>query len=374
MSKRSRSRLRRVQSGTPPSEVTCTALLVVDQAPFLRKALSNCKRLRKELHKKQALLADYEEVDRSAFQQWINSTHGVTLTEIREYRNEVTAFQFILHHLSRCAHYAFEEVPELYQELMRRKKEGTLFNYVSPQQTAQAEQAEDEPEAEFDEEDDSFRKFFDRMFGGADSEGARQSDDARSRREGKSAEDARLKTCYRSLAKRLHPDHSTLDEAVREKRWHEIQDAYHQGDLEGLLRVEAICDMDEQGLSPKLGLARLRELAAYHKSHLIPIRNALRAAKQDIAFGFSQKGATPKIEREIAGNLKFELIELKGVMAQYQRAAKEIRNEVAAELRRDAIRTARSAHQPPHPRQPKGRTATKKQKSTPTGPEQMSFF
>jgi hypothetical protein len=148
-----------------------------------------------------------------------------------------------------------------------------------------------------------------------------------------SDEDIRLKTCYRKLAKRLHPDHSELEESVRERRWHEIQDAYHQGDLDALLRVEAVCDMDATGLTPELGLARLRELAAYHKSHLVPLRKALSAAKRDIAFGFAIKGATRDIEDEIREDLKYEHQELQHQREYLGYTAKSIYEEICDGIR-----------------------------------------
>jgi hypothetical protein len=232
---------------------------------------------------------------------------------------------------------------------------------------------------DWDEQDDDMRAFFDRMFGGGSARG-RASSEVRAESARKAANDARLKTCYRQLAKRLHPDHSALEETIREKRWHEIQEAYHNNDLEGLLRVEAICDMDEEGLSIKLGLARLRDLAAYHKSHLIPIRNSLRAAKQDIAFGFSKKGLTPKVERQIAGDLKYESIGLKAAVSDLAREAKEIRNEVEAHIRESEVKAARAARHAERvkERQPKPRHGAKKKatstKKAEVDTEQMTFF
>jgi hypothetical protein len=322
------------------TKVSCTELLVVDQAPFLKKAMATCKRLRKELHKKQALLNDFEENDRNAFQQWLTSTHGQTLTQIRELREEANAFQFILHHLSQCAYHDYESVPELFEELFKRKKQGTLYDYVPPIQPdpygfdAGEEDEEWDEDDDWDDEDDddAMREFFDRMFGGGASGGAKSERSSGMRRQ-KVTQDARLKTCYRNLAKRLHPDHSELEESIRERRWHEIQEAYQNCDLEGLLRVEAICDMDEAGLSIKLGLARLRDLAAYHKSHLLPIRDALRAAKKDIAFGFSTKGPSAKVKRNVAEDLKFERLDVMAMLSGMKHSATSIRDEVVAQIR-----------------------------------------
>jgi len=318
-----------------------TALLVVDQQPFLKKALSTCKRLRSELHKKQKLLADFEECDRSAYQQWYHANHGAELTQIREARDEVSEYQFIIYQLNHAAHRDYKTVPALYEELMQRKKDGTLHAYEPPQREADADDIFDD-DVEWDEDfgdDDAARRFYEDMHG--DDHGADSSEYSSPHPSpGKSGDDARLKTCYRNLAKRLHPDHSELEEAVREKRWHEIQDAYHQGDLEALLRVEAICDMDATGLTLKLGLARLRDLAAYHKSHLIPLRNALRAAKRDVAFGFAAKGASPAMKREVAGELRFEREGLAEHLSYLNCAAKGIYQMVQAEIREDEARAA----------------------------------
>lgn len=336
------------------TKVGCTLLMVVDQEPFLKKALSTCKRLRKELHSKQALLNDFEELDRSAFQQWMNRTQGKTLTQIRELREEANAFQFILHHLSHCAYHNYEAVPELFEELFERKENGTLFSYVPPKQPDPFgfdEDSDDDAEEEddWDEEDDDWgddededeedmRDFFDRMFGGGSGGRASEGPSAQ-----KAANDnARLKTCYRNLAKRLHPDHSDLEESIREKRWHEIQEAYQNNDLEALVRVEAICDMDDTGLSAKLGLARLNDLAAYHQSHLRPIRDALRAAKQDIAFGFAKKGPSGNVKRHVTTDLKEERMEVKDMVGQMKRSANAIRDEVAAQLRANAAAVERT--------------------------------
>jgi hypothetical protein len=328
--------------------------MVVDQTPFLKKALSTCRRLRKELHLKQALLSDFEEQDQSAFQQWFNSTHGNMLTQIRELSDEAAAYRFILHHLSDCSYSDYEAVPALFDELFELKKKGTLYSYVPPQQPDpfgfdeddedddHDDAWEEDDDEDEDEDDEDMRAFFDRMFGGAGSSG----DSSAGRSEGKSAEkaasNARLKTCYRTLAKRLHPDHSKLEESIRKKRWHEIQEAYQSGDLEALKRVEAICDMDDSGLSAELGLARLHELAAYHQSHLTPIRRALREAKQNIAFGFSKYGPSARVKRSVSADLKNERRDVGDILAHMKYSAELIRKEVAVQIKENKAAKARA--------------------------------
>jgi len=355
-----------------------TALLVVDQQPFLKKALSTCKRLRKELHKKQKLLADFEERDRSAYQQWYHGKHGVELTQIREARDEVSEYEFIIYHLNNAARLDYESVPPLYKELMQRKKDGTLHGYEPPEPEAGADDIfGDDDDDEWDEAfDDVFgrgsqagdedwgeeegKRFFEDMFGSGSGSGGFSTPHGS---QAKPRDDARLKTCYRNLAKRLHPDHSELEESIREKRWHEIQDAYHRGDLEALLRVEAICDMDATGLTLKLGLARLRDLAAYHQSHLIPLRDALRVAKHDIAFGFAENGASRTIQWEVEVRLRHERQVLDEQLRYFKRAVKGFYDEVRAEIREDEARAMRAKRQAerdaPKPEKPKAAPAAK---------------
>lgn len=395
-------------------ESAATALLVVDQAPFLKKALSTCKRLRRELHKKQELLADFEDRDRNAYQQWYHATHGAELTQIREARDEVSEYEFILYQLNNAAEWDYETVPALYKELMQRKKDGTLHAYKPPEPEPEVDDDDifgddDEWDEAFDEvfgkgskggkgagddwDEEEARRFFDDMFGGGPGSGADEYSSPLGS-QAKPSGDARLKTCYRSLAKRLHPDHSELEESIREKRWHEIQDAYHQGDLEALLRVEAICDMDATGLTLKLGLARLRDLAAYHKSHLIPLRNALQAAKRDIAFGFAAKGASRTLEREAAQELRFEREELSDQLRYFKSYVKDFDQKVRLQIRQDKARAARAKllaeRYSQKPAQPKAAAKKpekpKAEKAAPTEPRrvhaeepaedarQMSFF
>lgn len=337
------------------------ALQVIDQRPFLKKALSTCRRLRKELHAKQALLADFEEHDRVAYQQWFSGTFGAHLSGIREQEATISAYGFIKHQLEYITYWHYEALPEVYEELMRRKKEGTLYEYEPTDYNKRNAGDGDDEDAEDDDEDDDedwdeacdddrfgdeadedFKKFFDDMFGGRS--GHRESQGFGAKLPPEDA--ARLKACYRGLAKRLHPDHSELEESLRDKRWHEIQEAYHQGDLEALLRVEAVCDMDDTGLSLELGLAKLRDLAAYHQSHLQPIRMGLRKAKQDIAFGFAKKGPTAQMERGARTELEYKshrLAEMVEGMAEYLECLYEDARDFFGEEKARAMAEAEAA-------------------------------
>ena len=354
MKKRSGSYKR--SSRTSKKSHVSTALILVDQTPFLKKALSRCKRLRNELNKKQKLLSDYEDKDVAAFQQWLNHTFGATLSKIRELAETLDQYRFILNQLDGCYLFCRDKLPEVHKELFERKKDGTLFQFVLPisKDPFHAEENEemnddwddydDEEEEDDDWDDDDewdMEDIFDEFFGG-EKEGHSHSEEEHYFNLGNlhahksihASDQLKLKKCYRALAKRLHPDHSTLDESIREKRWHEIQDAYQNNDLEALLRVEAICDMDGTELSVKLGLARLTDLANYHQSHLKPIRRELSKAKRDIAFGFNKSGSNETIEIEMKSELNYQTHDLESDIEEMQRIADDILSEFLAEQKR----------------------------------------
>lgn len=336
MSRQKRPRRKNAKQGPRKhrkSHPNGTALLTLDQKPFIKKALATCRRLRTELRKKQERLAHFEEVEIDAYNRWLNSQFGVDLTRIRELQEEMDDLEFIVEQLRMCEYYYPEKLLDVHEELFRRMKEGTLHLFVPPEPEDEEEEDEEDP---IDKElRDAFDSVFEDVFGDDDDwedDDFEDFDFARKKRapiaEARPHRQDRgsLKTLFRTLAKRLHPDRSELEEGIRDRRWHELQTAYQEGDLEGLQRIEAVCDMDETGLNASLGMARLNDLAAYHQSHLRPIRQALRAAKRHIAFAFS-KADTTKLAREIRNDFKHIQRDLKGRLNWLQRTAEEFRTE-----------------------------------------------
>ena len=366
--KRSGTYKRRKKNISKKTHVS-TALVLVDQTPFLKKALSKCKRLRNELDKKQKLLSEYEDKDVTAFQQWLNRTFGAKLSKVRELAETLNQYRFILNQLDSCCLFCRDKLPEVHKELFERKKDGTLFQFVLPIEGnpfhAKAGEKmddgwEDDDEDDDDDDDDwddddedwDIGDIFDELFGRKDGHSNSEEEhyfnpgNLHARNSLHASDHLKLKKCYRSLAKRLHPDHSTLDESIREKRWHEIQEAYQNNDLEALLRVEAICDVDGIDLSINLGLARLTDLANYHQSHLRPIRRQLSFVKQDIAFGFNESGANKTITAQMKSELNHQVYDLEFDIAEVQQIADSILAEFLAEQERHKRSINKSVSKP----------------------------
>lgn len=314
---------------TPPTEPA--PLLVIDQTPILKKALSQCRRLRNELNKKQARLRRFEEEDIPAYQRWYHVEFGAGLTALRELRETLAAHEFIYEQLGYCEFHMPEKLGEVHAELMRRLKEGTLHAFVPPKpENAREDEAAEDFDDIFDDFDEAFGQAFDEFFGTAGEDAA----DERVPTQGKrtaphSPQEAALKALYRTLAKRLHPDHSDLEEDLRERRWHELQAAYEAHDLETLRRIDAVCDMEDAGgLSIRLGLSRLREFAAYHRAHVQPIRDALRQAKRHPAFDFGSADPAA-LRQEVAYDLEAQRYELSDRLEWLRSVFQEIAEDCA---------------------------------------------
>jgi len=323
---------RRAPRKTPPTEPA--PLLVIDQKPILKKALAQCRRLRTELNKKQARLREFEEEEMAAYQRWYSAEFGARLTELRELRESLQDHEFVADQMGWCEMCRPDKLAEVFEELMQRLEAGTLHAFEPPPPDHPEEDEEDDEDIFDDDDDDddifgldddkdifedmeeAFKAAFDSFFGFSDDDEATGEDEHGRREHGlkhrghkkpQSPEAAAIKTLYRTLAKRLHPDHSDLEELLRERRWHELQKAYDEQDLAALQRIEAVCDMEDAGgLSIKLGLARLRDLAAYQRSHVQPIRDALRQAKRHPAFNFA-KTDTGILREEIKFDLNDQL-------------------------------------------------------------------
>ena len=312
----------RARRATPVNEPA--PLLVIDQKPILKKALAQCRRLRTELNKKQARLRQFEEEEMAAYQRWYSAEFGARLTELRELRESLQDHEFVAEQMSWCEMCRPDKLAKVFEELMQRMEAGTLHAFEPPPPDHPEEDEEDifddeddgDDEDIFEDMDDIFKAAFNSFFGFSDDDETSGDAEHERREHGlnhrdykkpRSSEAAAIKTLYRTLAKRLHPDHSDLEELLRERRWHELQKAYDEQDLAALQRIEAVCDMEDAGgLSIKLGLARLRDLAAYQRSHVQPIRDALRQAKRHPAFNFA-KTDTGILREEIECDLNDQL-------------------------------------------------------------------
>ncbi|MCH6258164.1 hypothetical protein MLD52_16500 [Puniceicoccaceae bacterium K14] len=146
-----------------------------------------------------------------------------------------------------------------------------------------------------------------------------------------------LKKVYRSLVRKLHPDQrkeiAAFDEESLDQLWHETQEAYSIGDVEELQRIEAIIDIEINGLDTSTDIDRINQAAERHRLKLREVQRKIRQARKHPAWMFSKKPDVKVVlEYEISEELAFrkesvksEISFLKSRIASWKRAAEKHR-------------------------------------------------
>jgi hypothetical protein len=161
-----------------------------------------------------------------------------------------------------------------------------------------------------------------------------------------------LKTLYRQLVGILHPDRRDpkLDPVISMELWHELQQAYHNRDLDRLRTVYARMEYS-LGIQPpqQTTVWELRAEAENHRVALQAVKNQIRMAKQHPAWQFST--------RKDLGNLGARLKE------DLKRDIRSVRQEI------DGLKALLKSWETTR-RKPKSSSQRRKQQKTrPFGPE-----
>lgn len=315
-------------------------LIVVDQKPFLKKALARCQRIRRDLAKRNEALAEFNESDLPAFQSWMAATFGAQLTQLREDHDAITRLEGWLYEVDFALDVVGVPENEVYEYVRKHREDPDYWDPRYDDDPEDIEEAIKEEEAAFEEMEDDERAMFEDFFKGLaedvfgmDAEelekdpgfpgwspgaGKRTPDPGAARKR----ETSELKQLYRRLARRLHPDVSRTESEVSKKRWEQLQTAYAAGDLEKLRALEAVCDADETGLSVKLGLATLNSWARYHNRLLKPLQAAMRDAKKHPAWGFRAitKKKLERFKKEARADLDYDCEVVRSRRAQLENA------------------------------------------------------
>jgi hypothetical protein len=233
------------------------ALVVVDQRRWQRKAWAEFQAVRKRLEKATRDLHRHEEVDSPAYEAWLHRTFPVLVTVLRELHAEAGMKARKVHQVQAMAYASGRSPRRLWREERERE-----HHTVPPR-----------PEA--------------------GSSGADEAGDAIPVKPAPvRSEEAR--DIYRRLVQHLHPDRGGEWTPRRERLWHEVQQAWAEGDADWLARLEVDWETAHEILSETTPLSRLhraieeleasrrdieRKLAFYRRSP--PWRFTLQVRQRD---------------------------------------------------------------------------------------------
>jgi hypothetical protein len=326
------------------------SLVVIDQKPIRNKFILSCKKTIKELDKVRNEWIHFENTDLPRYTQWYNKTFGDELSEIKDaYHKAGDAYSLIqeiedLKFKYRISYY------DAYKLALDRRKNPEKYEAESEFEDEDDEFDEDEPNYK-DENHDNFgdeeilkvfkeflktnpqlqeiakdKKAFQILFEKFKFQFNRKKEEQKAREaEQKELKKVnpniidRVKSVYRALVRKLHPDYRKESGEHFETLWFEVQEAYRSNNLEKLEILHSQFNAYEGNFSEEFSIFQIKSAKDGYSLQLKSIRSKIKLAKKDPAWGFSKQGnkEVSLKSKEIKNQLKRELVEHKENLVQF---------------------------------------------------------
>ncbi len=271
-------------------------------------------------------LKQFEDGDLPDFQRWVDAEFAAEVEELHRVSAAASALRRLLEDVETYAEWKGCSRRVALTVLEDAQAQGFFAELWADVEAAaaaaEAAEAEAEPDDDDDDDDDDYFDRFREAY-----EERRERDERSSGREGdrrgasratlKDAEDetaqSYLKVVYRRLVRALHPDFNADPSGEKRELWHEVQDAYEEGDL---ARLERILTGVAQDASAPLNLraAPIGDVMALRRAvekSLTRARTKIRELQKHVAWGFRKaKGSAArltKLRREIGRDLAHDM-------------------------------------------------------------------
>jgi hypothetical protein len=272
----------------------CRSLTLIDASESRRREQARYLETQSTLSDLLAKIRAFEERDCPAFHRWLATDLADGFRKRDKLASLLKNLQMVVMNVESYA--AIKRISQraAYEKLEKMQKNG---------ENPSDEDIDDLFQHEYDEED---------LYGRSEQP---PSPEKRSGREPESVEDPQLKSIYRQLVRKLHPD-ANSDLSDRAKgQWFEVQDAYQWKDLERLkgLLTELSLDSESSNQSgPSVSLGELIALRQGVEKRIKKVNSKIRNFKKDPAWDFSSVVNNPyrlEILRNLAGDEIEEEIE-----------------------------------------------------------------
>ncbi len=274
------------------------ALVVVDNAPIRHGALRNYDEARVVFQKVQEEIGRFHRSDKPQFERWLRDHFSEVIREVTNTRGEVSKLQELVFEVETRTWLKNQSFAAAYRDVMERRARNNGKSSDEDLQDLQSRLNEKLESSMAEENPESLQPPTSKL-------GAEKL--------------ARLKTAYRSMARRFHPDcNADLTPAMLET-WYEAQRAYLAGDVELLESIDAAAQEgsgDPHAHSTvALILHRTDQLLQNHKALLRKVEDLQR----DPAWGFGKLTSTTKLKKKMAKELPEELKSLHEELKKLQR-------------------------------------------------------
>ena len=304
-------------------------IVLLDQRPLRKKAASECSRQMARLEKAKAEWKRFQIEDKAAFARWMASTFGALLSRLREIEAAVCTKEALVRQVEAEMFFGGARSPRAAYARVQSRRDNPQPE-AEPHASRPPPPGQDEHEG-FEEPDLDelaqemlFENFLravmgmnpDRMSDGkyekmfADFKAnvlgqerpERQKDAAPPR-----TEQSRIKELYRQLVRRLHPDTRAESDAEVSAIWHEVQEAYGDGNVERLEMLLAMTDMQANATGEHTSLSQMRSVLAELRRSYNALQANLREAKSDPAWNFGRMQDRSALAKRIEHDLKLKI-------------------------------------------------------------------
>ena len=302
-------------------------LVLLDSAPIRAEARKKYKQARDRFADLQRLATRFHQEDKPKYEQWLQANFGPLVAELRTARAEVNRLRDLIFEVETRTWLNSQSSAAAYRDILERE----LKRRAEEQEKKDAGQKENEDDPQPDPDPDDAEAHAD---GGGDDDASHPSSGGRRGPKLPAEKEARLKSAYRALVRRLHPDHNAEVTPLMRERWHAAQQAYQAGDLELLESIETLCLGDEED---ETALLKGRDIPV---SHILDRATRLASSisrqtqkvlhlKKDPAWAFTtyleSEERLDRLHRQTAKNLPTqieraaaEVADLEAKVAQWQ--------------------------------------------------------
>ena len=347
-----------VQKSVQGSLSKVTSLVILDQEPIRKKFIKNCQKTIKSFEKAESEWENYKSKDLNEYSEWYEKNFQSLENEVTSLAVEIERLAEMINAVNEVSYFSRMSKGKAYEWVKERKEHPETFS----------EEEKNEEFNDFFEDSDSFfdddaredlqydgfssefidhfedylkknpkmrfyceadYSFFENFFQRFHEEYKRNHVPQEERKKKNTAEES-LKFIYRNLVRILHPDYRKDEDARADELWHEVQNAYQKKDIERLNTLYALYNIRKGNFRENFTISQIQNVEEEFKLQLKQIRQNIRLAKKQPAWGFSRLKDRKKIHSDLSKKLKMELArflfqkkQLEKILESYERQPKK---------------------------------------------------
>ena len=294
-----------------------TDVVRLDTRAIRQKALGDYRQAEQKLEQLKKQVQRYHEHDVPGFRAWMHHACGRLLARQRELLNAIEEKRGLLMEIEAWADVHDLSFAAAYRKVLWRRAHPREAEEEDRQMAAKAAKGDGRNPEDWSEDDDWDDPFTEDDFGSPDDAwdafadmfermtGKRPPSRAgRGGRQVETPDQKSAKELYRTIVRRLHPDHHGHMNEARKSLWHEAQEAYRAQDVNALYSILARCDEGAGGIGDHTPVSVIRRLILQFKKTMRSVGQDIRRAKSDQAWDFETRVRDPRFVRRIRVELE----------------------------------------------------------------------